>query len=71
MMILLRLRWCLFAVAAVALVAGASGELSPGLSTILWLPSLRVLACAPSSPVRRAVGRGLHMPVDPPQPPPR
>jgi hypothetical protein len=63
-MIFLRLRWCLFAAAALAMLAGASGELAPLLSTALWVPALLVLACAPSSPVRRAVGRGLHVPVD-------
>jgi hypothetical protein len=60
----LRLRWCLLAIAAVAILAGASGQLSNGLSTALWLPSVLVLACDPASPVRRAVGRGLHIPVD-------
>jgi hypothetical protein len=57
----LRLRWCLFTVAALAMLAGASGELSPGLSTALWLPAVLVLACDPSSPIRRAVERGLHL----------
>jgi hypothetical protein len=63
-MIILRLRWCLFAAAAFAMIAGASGELAPLLSTALWVPALLVLACAPSSPVRRAVGRGLHVAAD-------
>jgi hypothetical protein len=63
-MLFLRLRWCLLTVAALAMLAGASGQLTPALSTALWLPSLLLLACDPSSPVRRAVERGLHtMPV--------
>jgi len=46
------------------MIAGASGELAPGPSTALWLPSLLMLACDPSSPMRRAVGRGLHIRVE-------
>lgn len=65
--IFLRLHWCVWAVAAVAMLAGASGELSPGLSTALWLPSLLVLACDRSSPLRRAVSRGLQVPLEDPQ----
>ncbi|HWC86378.1 MAG TPA: hypothetical protein VG388_07560 [Solirubrobacteraceae bacterium] len=62
------------ALAALALLAGASGALSPLLSTALWLPAVLVLACDPASPVRRAVGRGLHVSADPAReidPPPR
>jgi hypothetical protein len=67
MSVFLRLRRYLFAAAAVAMLAGASGELSPAVSAALWLPSLLVFACGPSSPVRRAVGRGMRLPVDQPQ----
>jgi hypothetical protein len=68
-MIPLRVRWCLIAVATLALLAGLSGALSTGLSTLLWLPSLVVLACDPASPVRRALERGLRLPVEPPPTP--
>jgi hypothetical protein len=56
-----RTRWLVCAVAVLALLAGASGTLSPLLSTALWLPALLVLASDPSSPVRRTVERGLHI----------
>jgi cytochrome c oxidase assembly factor CtaG len=56
----------MFVVAALAMVAGASGQLSPLLSTALWLSSMVALACYPSSPVRRAVERGLHISSDRP-----
>jgi hypothetical protein len=62
-MIPLRLRWCLFAAALAAMVAGASGQLAPLLSTALWVPALFLLACHPSSPVRRAVERGLGLAI--------
>jgi len=58
------LRACLFAAAALAMLAGASGELSPLFSTALWLPSMLALACDPTSPVSRAVRRALRIPVD-------
>jgi hypothetical protein len=60
------LRSCLFAVAVLAMLAGASGELSPLLSTALWLPSMLALACDPTTPISRAVRRGLQIPVDGP-----
>ncbi|HWF35195.1 MAG TPA: hypothetical protein VG295_07475 [Solirubrobacteraceae bacterium] len=59
-----RVRGCLLAIAILAMLAGASGQLSPALSTALLLPSLVMLACDPSSPVRRAVERGLHIAVE-------
>jgi hypothetical protein len=61
-----RTRWLVCAFAVLALLAGASSTLSPLLSTALWLPALVVLAGDPSSPVRRAVGRGLHLSIDDP-----
>jgi hypothetical protein len=54
--------------ALLALLAGASGELSPLLSTALLLPGVLAFACDPASPVRRAVGRALQIPVEPPAP---
>jgi hypothetical protein len=58
----------MFVLAALALLAGASGELSPLLSTALWMSSMLAFACYPSSPVRRAVERSLHIAVERPQP---
>jgi hypothetical protein len=46
------------------MLVGASGGFSPLLSTALWLPSVVALVCHPSSPVRRAVGRGLKVTGD-------
>lgn len=58
------LRCSLFAVAALAMLAAASGALSPLLSTALWLASMLALVCDPSGPIPRAVRRGLQLPVD-------
>jgi hypothetical protein len=62
------LRPFLLALAVLAMLAGASGELSPLLSTALLVTSMLTLACDPSSPVPRAVRRGLRIPVDGPTP---
>jgi hypothetical protein len=59
------LRSCLFAAAVAAMIAGASGWLSPLLSTALWMSSALALACHPSSPIRRAAERGLKFADDP------
>ena len=53
------LRTTLFVLAAGSLILGASGVLSPALSTLLWLPSGLVLACHPASPVVRVIRDSL------------
>jgi hypothetical protein len=58
-------------VATLAMIAGASGELSPLLSTTVFLFSMLAFVCHPSSPIRRAVERGLHLSVDRPPTPER
>jgi hypothetical protein len=53
------LRLLLFTFAAGALVLGASGILSPGVSSLLWLSSAILLACHPSSPLVRAISNAM------------
>lgn len=43
----------LFPVALASLVLGATGLLSPAVSTLLWLPAVLVLTLQPSSPIMR------------------
>jgi hypothetical protein len=48
-----------FAFAAGSMMLGAIGTLSPTLSTVLWVPSVILLACHPSSPLVRAISNAL------------
>lgn len=65
--LVLMLRSCLFVIAVIAMAVGASREFSPLPSTGLLTSSLLVFTCYRSSPVRRAVGRGLRLRMREPQ----
>jgi hypothetical protein len=53
------LRPLLFPVALASLVLGATGLLSPAVSTLLWLPAVLVLTLQSSSPIMRWMSNAL------------
>jgi hypothetical protein len=46
---------------------GASARVPPLIATALWVVAMLVFACHRSSPLRRAVARGLRLPKQPAQ----